>query len=222
MRTFGVFTMSVAFCILSIGGCSVPDSAARIAALEQAVTAARAAVTAANADIATLQTQLAGAQQAGADAATLARIQTALATATQYAPQAQAVLTAARDALEQAKTNPGPAAEVDVVSAIISAVTSQLGPTATAYGSIATMVLGVIGTVLYRRKAVAATTQAASVQTDLATTQKAHADTYQTLGMVTKAIESLPPEQQAPVKAAVAVQMIAGSPHNEIIDASKT
>jgi len=116
------------------GGCA-GDSAGRIASLETAVSHAERALEIAEDQVAALQAQLTAAQAAGADSATLAKLQAALAEAQAQKPGVEQFLTEARAQLAKAKENPTIAGEIEL------------------YVSMGLSALGIFGSAWFKRKA---------------------------------------------------------------------
>ncbi len=158
-------TILASACLLAVfsgGGCEM-TSAERIAFLEQGIATAQTKVDAAELQIADLQAKLATARRAW-DAPDLSeesrtavqgridQLAEALTKTEQIREQAEAVLAATKTARDQAKANPSPAAELDIVTSIVQAVASALGPQAAAWGTVVTMVLSVLGNIFLKKR----------------------------------------------------------------------
>ncbi len=158
-------TILASCCLLALctgGGCEM-TSADRIAFLEQGVVTAQEKVAAAEQQIADLQTKLASARRAwdvpdlsGSDRAAVQgridQLSAALVKAEQGRELADAVLGETKTALDQAKANPSAGAELDILTSIVMSVTSRLGPQAAAWGTVAAMVLSVLGNIFLKRR----------------------------------------------------------------------
>jgi hypothetical protein len=116
------------------GGCG-PDPATRIASLEAAVNHAETALGIAEGQITALQAQLTAAQAAGADSATLTRLQNSLADAMAQKPAIEQFIGQAKASLEKAKASPTGGGELEL------------------YVSLAVSALGLFGSAWFKRKA---------------------------------------------------------------------
>lgn len=192
------------------GGCQM-DQQQRLALLEQAVTVAQEKVGQADKQIAFLQTQLATAravwdnpalpadQRQGVQA-TIDKLSGALTQAIDYRKVVEQVLAETKQSVEQARANPTSGSELDIAGQIIRSVTAVLGPQAAAWGTLATVVLSVIGAAFQRKKAVAATAVAVDAQGEAAKLRA-------TGKAIVQAVETLPPKEKGAVKSAVGDKM---------------
>lgn len=195
-------SVTVAAYVLCSGGCTL-DATQRIALLETAVTQAQTAADVATANITALQTQLAEAQRAGVDSATLAAIRAKLDAALAVQPDVDAFLAKARDSLAKARANPTMQGEIEL------------------YASLFVSALGVGATAWFRRKAKQAVTdyeRQAETSADLAAQYEGHRNT---LGTLVRAVESMPQPEQQRLKEAISKIMAKQSDCNAVIDRTK-
>jgi hypothetical protein len=205
-RTASTLFLCLVMLTLGSSGCFA-GSAERIAFYDQTLKAANQRVADAESQIALLQTSLATARaafdnpalptdQRQAVQATIDKYAGDLVKAQQLRTIAAAVAAETQIAVEKAKAAPSVGAEVDIVTALLQAVTSRLGPTASAWGSVAVIVLGIIATVLKSRNANRLKSQLDATQDELAIHQ-------QTLSAVVKGVENAPEAEAKIVKVAI-------------------
>ncbi len=222
----GLLSVLLAFYLLFAGGCNMEPSQ-QIAYLQQAVETSQAAIGLANEEVKRLEAKLALAQQQGSDDKTLAAIQQVLQEALTHRAQVDATLQAAKDALEKAKADQSPAPVLDVAAAVGQAVTQAIGGTAGGYGAIVTAGLGVLA-LFFRRKATTATARANDAEGQLTESENtvgalsaANGDYKDLTRILTRAVEALPVEQQAAMKAAISKAMAKASTLDTIVNEAK-